>query len=62
MQLSALPADVYAEQLGMAVRLDQPRSGIKLAPGVWSAPLSTADPTLRQTLLTLAARVDNPGL
>ncbi len=57
-QPSTLPASVYAKLLGLPVQLDQPRSGLKLAPDVWNAPLATADPMLRRTLLTLAERVD----
>ena len=46
------------QELGTPVQLDQLRSGLKLASGVWNAHVSSADPMLRQTLLTLAERVD----
>ncbi len=57
-QPSTLPPDFYSESLGLPVQLNQPRSGVKLAPSAWNASISSADPMLRQTLLTLAKRVD----
>lgn len=50
--------DVYARILGTDVRLGRPRSGMRLAPGVWEAPLPAADPALHATLEALAARAD----
>ena len=52
------PPDVYAQALGTDVRLGRPRSGMRLAPGVWERPLPAADPALHATLEALAARAD----
>lgn len=50
--------DVYARLLGADVRLDSPRSGMRLAPGTWEMPLPAADAALHATLEALADRVD----
>ncbi len=57
-QPPTLPAQLYSELLQLPVTLGQPHSGLRLSPGTWSQPVSSADPMLRQTLLGLAERVD----
>ena len=50
--------DVYARLLGTDVRLGRPRSGMRLASGVWEMPLPAADAALHATLEALADRAD----
>jgi AraC-like DNA-binding protein len=51
-------AEPFSALLGVAVALGTPRSGLHLRPGVWHAPLHSADPVLYATLQALAVRVD----
>ena len=50
--------DVYAQLLRTDVGLGRPRSGMRLAPGVWEMPLPAADASLHATLEALADRAD----
>lgn len=55
---ASAPPAAFERHWGVPVQLGQPRTGFRLAAGVWSVRNQAADPLLKQTLRTVAQQVE----